>query len=75
MFEDAGRLAQIIDHTLVRPDATFEDLAAACAEARQHGFAALIVNGPHVVRAKEPRRRERRGRRRGEFSPRRLQRW
>lgn len=53
MFEDAGRLAQIIDHTLVRPDAAFEDLAAACADARQHGFAALIVNGPHVARAKE----------------------
>jgi deoxyribose-phosphate aldolase len=53
MFEDAGRLAQIIDHTLVRPDATFDDLAAACAGARQHGFAALIVSGAHVARAKD----------------------
>jgi deoxyribose-phosphate aldolase len=52
MFEDAGRLAQIIDHTLVRPDATLDDLARACGEAKQYGFAALIVSGSHVARAK-----------------------
>jgi len=52
MFEDASQLAQVIDHTLVRPDATLEDVAAACAQAKQHGFAALIVNSCHVVRAK-----------------------
>ncbi len=52
MFEDAGRLAQLIDHTLVKPGATLDDLARACGEARQYGFAALIVSGSHVVRAK-----------------------
>src|SRR5512137_603168 len=52
MFEDAGRLALLIDHTLVGPDATLDDLATACAEAKRHGFAALIVNGWHVARAK-----------------------
>lgn len=52
MFEDAGRLAQVIDHTLVRPDATLDDLAGACDESKKYGFAALIVNGYHVVRAK-----------------------
>src|SRR5574341_791430 len=52
MFEDAGRLAQIIDHTLVRPDATLDDLARACDEAKQYGFAAFIVSGSHVARAK-----------------------
>jgi deoxyribose-phosphate aldolase len=52
MFEDAGQLAQLIDHTLVRPDATLDDLASACADAKRHGFAALIVNGWHVARAK-----------------------
>jgi deoxyribose-phosphate aldolase len=52
MFEDAGRLAQIIDHTLVRPDASLDDLTAACADARRYRFAALIVNGWHVARAK-----------------------
>ncbi len=52
MFEDAGRLAQVIDHTLVRPDATLDDLAGACDEAKKYSFAALIVNGYHVARAK-----------------------
>jgi deoxyribose-phosphate aldolase len=52
MFEDAGQLAQLIDHTLVKPDATLDDLAAACDDARRYRFAALIVNGWHVARAK-----------------------
>ncbi len=52
MFEDAGQLAQLIDHTLVRPEATLDDLAAACAAAKQYRFAALIVNGWQVARAK-----------------------
>ena len=52
MFKDAGQLAQLIDHTLVRPDATLNDLAAACADAKRYRFAALIVSGWHVARAK-----------------------
>lgn len=52
MFETAGSLAQIIDHTLLRPDATLDDLERACSEARQHSFAAMIVNGSHAARAK-----------------------
>ncbi|MHB8844847.1 MAG: deoxyribose-phosphate aldolase [Nitrospirota bacterium] len=52
MFEDAGQLAQMIDHTLVKPDATLDDLAKACVDARKYRFAALIVNGWHVARAK-----------------------
>jgi deoxyribose-phosphate aldolase len=52
MFEDASQLAQLIDHTLVRPDASLDDLAAACADAKRHRFAALIVNGWHAARAK-----------------------
>jgi len=52
MFEDAGQLAQLIDHTLVRPDATLDELSAACADAKRYRFAALIVNGWHVARAK-----------------------
>ncbi len=50
MFEDAGRLAQMIDHTLVRPDATLQDIAKGCEEAKKYGFAAFIVNGCHVAR-------------------------
>lgn len=52
MFEDAGRLAQVIDHTLVQPNATLDDLERACEDAAEYGFAALIVNGCHVARAK-----------------------
>ncbi len=52
MFDSAGSLAGLIDHTLVRPDATLDELAAACRDARAYGFAALVVNGWHVARAK-----------------------
>jgi deoxyribose-phosphate aldolase len=53
MFNEASHLAQVIDHTLVRPDATLDDLAAACSLARQYGFASVVVNSSHVVRARE----------------------
>jgi deoxyribose-phosphate aldolase len=53
MFQDAGRLAQLIDHTLVRPDATLRDLAAACADAKRYGFACVVVNSGHVAAARD----------------------
>ncbi len=53
MFEDAGRLAQLIDHTIVRPDATIDDVARACEEAKKHGFACVVVHSCHVARARE----------------------
>ncbi len=53
MFEDAGRLAQLIDHTLVRPDASMADLAAACGQAKKYGFCSVVVNGSYVARARE----------------------
>lgn len=53
MFEDPGRLAQVIDHTLVRPDATLDDLAAACEDAKKYGFACVVVNSCNVARARE----------------------
>jgi deoxyribose-phosphate aldolase len=53
MFKDASQLAQVIDHTLVRPDATLDDLATACEEAKKYGFACVVVNGGHVARAHE----------------------
>jgi len=52
MFNDAAQLARYIDHTLLRPDATLDDLAAACEAAKTYRFAALIVNGWQVARAK-----------------------
>ncbi len=53
MFEDAGRLAQFIDHTLVRCNASLGDLAGACADAKKYGFSAVVVNGGNVARARE----------------------
>ena len=37
-------LAQVIDHTMLKPDATREDIVKACEEARRHGFATVCVN-------------------------------
>ncbi len=53
MFKDAGQLAYVIDHTLVRPDATQSDLAQACADAKQYGFACVVVQSGNVARARD----------------------
>lgn len=53
MFKDAGQLAYVIDHTLVRPDATLDDLAQACAEAKKYGFACVVVQSGNVARARD----------------------
>ena len=53
MFDDAGRLAQMIDQTLVRPDATIADLAVACDEAKKYGFTSVVVCSGHVAQARE----------------------
>lgn len=37
-------LAPLIDHTLLKPDATGAQVEALCAEALQHGFASVCVN-------------------------------
>jgi deoxyribose-phosphate aldolase len=52
VFADATRLARIIDHTLVRPDATLDDLAAACDSAKKYGFACVAVNSSYVAQAR-----------------------
>jgi len=41
-------LARYIDHTLLRPDATVDDIRRLCAEAREFGFAAVCVNPTYV---------------------------
>ena len=41
-------LAQMIDHTLLRPDATRSELQKLADEARQHGFATVCVNSANV---------------------------
>ena len=47
----ARDLAQFIDHTLLRPDASSADIDQLCAEARQHHFYAVCVSGSRVSRA------------------------
>ena len=37
-------IAALIDHTLLKPDATATDIRQLCAEARKYGFAAVCVN-------------------------------
>lgn len=41
---DAQALARLIDHTLLKPEATDDAVRALCADARTHGFAAVCVN-------------------------------
>ena len=46
---DNGNLARIIDHTLLKPDASARDLRRYCDEAIEHGFKAVCVN-PWFIR-------------------------
>lgn len=41
-------LAQFIDHTLLKPDATRAQIETLCAEAAEHNFATVCVNGSRV---------------------------
>jgi len=40
----APSLAALIDHTLLKPEATRDDIRRLCQEARRHGFASVCVN-------------------------------
>ncbi len=46
-------LAKRIDHTLLKPDATAEQIKALCAEAVENGFGAVCVNSGRAALAKE----------------------
>jgi deoxyribose-phosphate aldolase len=39
-----GDMAKLIDHTLLKPEATREEVVKLCAEAKQHRFASVCVN-------------------------------
>ena len=41
---DRKTIASLIDHTLLKPEATANDIRRVCAEARQYGFASVCVN-------------------------------
>ena len=42
----------MIDHTLLKPDATLRDVKRICGEAREHNFHGVCVNGSWVVEAR-----------------------
>ena len=44
----AQDLARMIDHTLLKPDATQAEIAQLCCEAKKYGFAAVCVNSTNV---------------------------
>jgi deoxyribose-phosphate aldolase len=41
-------LAKMIDHTLLKPDATVDQIAQLCFEARKYGFASVCINPANV---------------------------
>jgi deoxyribose-phosphate aldolase len=46
-------LAKYIDHTLLKPDATLEEIDTMCAEAVEYGFASVCINPTWVKRTAE----------------------
>ena len=46
---DKKDIAQMIDHTLLKPDATLDQIKTLCEEADQHGFATVCVNPCYVA--------------------------
>ena len=44
-----GRLAHMIDHTLLKPEATHDQIAQLCYEARKYSFASVCVNPTNVA--------------------------
>ena len=48
---DALQLARYLDHTLLKPDATAQDIEQLCREALAHHFWSVCVNGSRVAQA------------------------
>ena len=46
---DKKEIAQMIDHTLLKPDATMEQIKTLCEEAHQYGFKTVCVNPCQVA--------------------------
>ena len=51
LLTNPAALARFIDHTQTRADATLQDIEKLCAEAREHIFHSVSVNGSWVVAA------------------------
>ena len=45
---DKNKLAGMIDHTLLKPDATFKQIKELCHEAKQNSFASVCINPSYV---------------------------
>lgn len=45
---DGNKLAAMIDHTLLAPDASTADLVKVCQEAKDYGFATVCVNSSNI---------------------------
>ena len=53
-FPGTGReLARLIDHTLLKPEATASEIARLCEEARRYGFCSVCVNTGWVALCRE----------------------
>ena len=51
MSADPRLIARMIDHTLLKPDATASDIRALCDQAREHHFWSVCVHGSRVALA------------------------
>jgi deoxyribose-phosphate aldolase len=47
------KLASMIDHTILKPEATCDEVRQICKEAMQYGFASVCVNSANVILAVE----------------------
>ena len=52
-MEQPTDIAKIIDHTLLKPEATRDQIVQLCREAREYGFASVCVNPSYVKLAAE----------------------
>lgn len=50
-MERPASYAGLVDHTLLKPTATAQEIAVLCDEARQYRFAAVCVNGSRAAQA------------------------
>lgn len=53
VVESLEKLANMIDHTNLKPDATLHDIEKLCNEAKEYGFASVCVNPSNVRFASE----------------------
>ena len=50
---DKKRLAKMIDHTILKPDATKEEVIKICEEAKKYNFASVCINPSRIKLAKD----------------------